>query len=197
MDVKVVFTVIASTLVFVGYGPYIIDTLKGKTKPHAYSWLIGCIVTAISVAGQVYGRAGIATVVLVLVTLLSFTILLLSFRYGVWKGTKLDKICLAFCLLALPLWVISKNPLTTVVLVNLIDAVAFIPTLTKAYRYPYTETMFSYQMNVIRFALVIVAVRHYSLVNLMYPVTWFVCNLVFVVLISSRRRNGKGMEFAG
>jgi len=197
MDFRTVLTIIASSLVFIGYGPYVRDTLKGKTKPHAYSWLVGVIVTAISAAGQVYGHAGIATLVLVFVTLLTFVILLLSLKYGVRHGTRLDKTCLLFCLLALPFWAVSKNPLVTVVLVNIIDAVGFIPTLTKAHKYPYSETMFSYQMNVIRFALVILAVSHYTLINLMYPVTWFICNSIFVVLISSRRKQGKGMGFAG
>lgn len=59
MNLSVLLTFIASTLVFVGYIPYIIDTVKGETRPHAYSWLIGSLVTAISLAGQIYGKAGI------------------------------------------------------------------------------------------------------------------------------------------
>jgi uncharacterized protein with PQ loop repeat len=37
---KEVIGIIAVIFTFVGYIPYIMDTIKGKTKPHIYSWFI-------------------------------------------------------------------------------------------------------------------------------------------------------------
>lgn len=46
---------IAVILTFVGYAPYIKDTLKGKTKPHVYTWFIWGLVTLIAYGLQVTG----------------------------------------------------------------------------------------------------------------------------------------------
>ncbi len=184
---RVVASAIATILVFVGYIPYIRDILRGKTKPHAYSWGMGLLVTAVSLWGLIVGRAGWAILVLIAILGITGYIFVLSLYRGVRRGTHLDNWCLAICGAAFPLWLVTKNPLYAVLLLNLIDAAAFIPTLTKAYRLPYSETLFSYQMNVIRFALVIVAVQHYTPINLIYPVTWFLCNAVFVGIVSRRR----------
>jgi hypothetical protein len=181
-------SVVATALVFIGYVPYIRDVLRGKTKPHAYTWGMGLLVTAVSLWGLIVGQAGWAALVLFAIVLLTAVIFVLSLRYGVRKGTRLDNWCLGFCLLAFPLWVVTKSPVYAVVLLNLIDAVAFIPTLVKAYRHPYSETLFSYQMNVVRFGLLITALQNYSVLTLAYPVTWFVCNLLFVMVVTERRR---------
>lgn len=46
---------IAVVLTFVGYAPYIRDTIKGKTKPHVYTWFVWGLVTAIAYALQLRG----------------------------------------------------------------------------------------------------------------------------------------------
>jgi hypothetical protein len=116
-------SVVAIALVFIGYVPYIRDVLRGKTKPHAYTWGMGLLVTAVSLWGLIVGQAGWAALVLFAIVLLTAVIFVLSLRYGVRKGTRLDNWCLGFCLLAFPLWVVTKSPVYAVVLLNLIDAV--------------------------------------------------------------------------
>ena len=55
---KLIVGLIASLLVFVGYAPYIKDTLKGKTKPHAYTWFIWAFVTLAVFFFQYNGGGG-------------------------------------------------------------------------------------------------------------------------------------------
>lgn len=52
---KELISTVAVILTFVGYGPYIKDTLKGKTKPHVYTWFIWGLVTLIAYALQLSG----------------------------------------------------------------------------------------------------------------------------------------------
>lgn len=49
---------IAVVLTFVGYVPYIRDTLKGKTKPHVYTWFVWGLVTLAAFALQMSAHAG-------------------------------------------------------------------------------------------------------------------------------------------
>ena len=49
---------VAIIIGFISYLPYFRDIFKGKTKPHAFSWLIWAILTAIGFAGQISDNAG-------------------------------------------------------------------------------------------------------------------------------------------
>ncbi|KKU90276.1 MAG: hypothetical protein UY21_C0025G0011 [Microgenomates group bacterium GW2011_GWA1_48_10] len=51
-QIKNLLGIVATFLVFVGYIPYTRDILKGKTKPHLYSWFLWAFVTWIAFALQ-------------------------------------------------------------------------------------------------------------------------------------------------
>jgi len=51
-EFKNILGIIATVLVFIGYIPYLRDIVKGKTKPHIYSWFLWCFVTLIAFALQ-------------------------------------------------------------------------------------------------------------------------------------------------
>src|SRR5580698_5703228 len=42
----------------ISYVPYFRTIFSGKTKPHAFSWLVWGILTAIAFGGQIVGKGG-------------------------------------------------------------------------------------------------------------------------------------------
>ncbi len=46
-EAKNILAILAVLLTFAGYIPYTKDILKGKTKPHLFSWFLWSFVTAI------------------------------------------------------------------------------------------------------------------------------------------------------
>ena len=88
LTIKYLIGVIAVLLTFVGYVPYIRDTIKGKTKPHVYSWFLWGFVTIIAFALQVSGNAGIGSLVTLAAALVSFVIFALGLRNGKKDITK-------------------------------------------------------------------------------------------------------------
>jgi hypothetical protein len=54
---------IAVLLTFVGYIPYIIDTIKGKTKPHLYTWFVWGVITLAAFTLQLSAGAGVGALV--------------------------------------------------------------------------------------------------------------------------------------
>jgi hypothetical protein len=58
MTYKTVLGAAASVMTLVGYAPYLRNTLAGRTRPHALSWLVWCSITAIAFAGQLVEKAG-------------------------------------------------------------------------------------------------------------------------------------------
>ena len=91
-------------------------------------------------------------------------------------------------LVALGLWVITKQPLVSVILLVVIDMLGFIPTIRKSWNKPYTETLFSYGLSTFRFAIGIYALEAYTAVTYLYPVAWLFANGLFSVLLLVRRK---------
>jgi hypothetical protein len=189
--VKELIGIIAVILTFVGYVPYIRDTLKGKTKPHIYTWFIWGFVTAIAYALQVADHAGPGA----LVTLAAAIVCLFIFAVGLRSGdrdiTKLDTVFLVLAFVALGVWVFAKEPTLSVILLSSVDILGFLPTVRKSWSKPYQETLFSYEMNTFRFALAILALERYTLISSLYPITWIVANGLFSVFLIVRRRQIK------
>lgn len=116
MDLKIFLGLVAVVVGVVGYIPYFRNIFSGKTKPHAFSWLVWGILTTIAFAGQVAGKGGAGTWVTGFTALACFTIVGLSLVKGSRYFPLVDWICLIGCAVALGFWAITDNPLTAIAL---------------------------------------------------------------------------------
>src|SRR3989338_10048409 len=94
---KIVISLIAVLLSFVGYGIYVRDILKGKIKPHTFTFLIWAVASSITWALQVHGGAGVGSWITLAASAICILIFFLCLRYGETNVTKRD---VAFLLLA-------------------------------------------------------------------------------------------------
>ncbi len=194
MTIKDFVGVIAVILTFVGYVPYIRDTIKGNTKPHIYTWFLWSLVTAIAFALQVSAGAGFGAFVTLAAAIVCFVIFLLGLRIGDKDITQSDTILLLLALVAIVIWVFAKQPVISVVLVSSIDMLSFIPTIRKSWNKPHTETLTSYIVNTIRFILALYALKRYTIVTYLYPLTWVLANGLFSIYIYVRRQQTGGLK---
>ena len=190
---KNVIGIVAVILAFIGYIPYIRDTLKGKTKPHIYSWFIWGLVTAIAFALQISDKAGVGSLVTLAAALISFGIFFLGLRYGNKQITKSDKLFFFLALLSIVIWIFAKQPVISVILVSSIDMLGFAPTIRKSWNDPFSETLFSYLLNTFRHGLSIFALANYSIITWLYPVSWSLANGLFSLMLIVRRRQWAGV----
>ncbi len=187
-DLKTTISIITVILTFVGYFPYIRDTLKGKTTPHIYTWFIWALVTAIAFGLQVQAGAGVGSWVTASIVIACFSVFLLGLQSGKKDITKLDTLFLILSFIALFLWLIAKQPVLSVILVSLTDMLGFIPTIRKSWNKPHSETLFLYELNTFRHGLSILALQQYSIVTWLYPATWAIANGLFSVMLIIRRK---------
>ena len=188
VNYKTVISTFAIILTFVGYVPYFRDLLKGKTRPHVFSWLIWGIVTTIIFALQISAGAGVGAYVTLAVAALSFAIFLLSLRNGNRDIKRLDVVFFVLALLSIPLWLIVKQPVLSIILLSTIDMLGFLPTIRKSWNDPYSETLALYVITTFRHALSILGLFEYNIVTMLFPVTWVFANAGFAVLLIVRRK---------
>ncbi len=187
--IKLTFGLIAGALAIGCFLPYFRDIFKRKTTPHTYSWLIWSILQITGVVAIIVGHGGYYGVLGIGIgALFCLSIFVLSFKYGTKNITAIDTFSFIGALLAIVIWIFTKNPLYSVVLISIIDFVGFIPTIRKGYEEPYTETMSTYLMASISDVFAILALSTFSLVTTLYLGTLVFSNALFVVILLYRRR---------
>ncbi len=188
MDIKSSIAVIGIILTVVGYIPYLKDTLSGKTLPHVYTWFIWATVTAIAYALQVSAGAGPGSWITLAVVCVSYLIFILGFKSGKKQIARIDTVFFVLALIALGLWLIARQPVLSIILVATVDMLGFVPTIRKSWNKPYTETLFSYELNTIRHGLSLFALEQYSIVTWLYPLSWTIANGIFSIILILRRK---------
>jgi hypothetical protein len=186
--IKNIIGIVAIALTFIGYAPYFRDLLKGKTKPHIFSWFIWAIVTSIIFALQVSAGAGLGSVVTLAVAVISLLIFILGFKNGNKIIKKVDVVFLVLALLAIPLWLVIKQPVLSIILLSTIDMLGFAPTVRKSWNAPYSETLSLYTITTFRHGLSIVALANYNIVTLLFPSTWVIANALFSIMLIIKRK---------
>lgn len=187
MDQYILFAIASVALATARYGTYLWTIYQGKTKPHAFSWLLWGSVTGIGTFAQFDLNAGPAAWALGFVSVTCLMIAVLSFFIGEKDYTKSDWFALIACLLAIPVWQITQNPVAALVIVIIIDALSYWPSIRKSYNKPDTEPPISYGFAGMRYFLMLFAIPDVTWENLMYPIFLVVTDWGFGVYIVVRR----------
>lgn len=180
--------ILAIILTFVGYAPYLRDLVRGKTKPHVFSWLVWTLTTAIIFALQLNAGGGLGSFVTLAVALISLTVFVLSLRRGEKDIKSIDVAFLVLALIAIPLWLVIKQPVLSILILTGIDILGFAPTIRKSWNAPYSETLSTYQITGVRHALSIIALAQYNIVTMLFPGIWVIANVFFSIMLVLRRR---------
>lgn len=177
----------SGVLIFISVLPYIRDILKGKTKPNSVTWFGWTLLMAIGLFAQINEGASFSVLLLAGDTLATGTVFALSLKRGVAKYTILDKTSLAFGLMAIILWVITKNPLTALVISVVADFIVSVPTLRKAIYDPLSETPSTFFIGAIAAFLGFVSTTQFNLANTLFPIYLLLSN-TFIAVFSLRGR---------
>jgi hypothetical protein len=177
--------------VVVGLGfsiPYIIDILRKKTQPHAYTWLIWSLTQGIGAAGILHGGGGITGYGWWMSTGIAFLVFLLSFRYGTKNITRSDTFVLAAAIIAILAWVGLHEPLLAVILATLIDFLGYIPTFRKSWTEPWREDLLAWVGFIIAPTLSFLSLTEYNFLTSTYVVMTILANLGLSLLLIVRRQ---------
>ncbi|MDB5183146.1 MAG: hypothetical protein JWO47_930 [Candidatus Saccharibacteria bacterium] len=179
----------ATALIIAAYAPYVKDIVRGKTKPHVYSWLISALVTFIAFGLQLSDSAGWGAIPTCVAAVAGLLIFILSLRPGRASITKFDTVFFVIALTAAALWLIADQALLSVILIASVDILAFVPTFRKSWKNPDQETTSTYAVNALRFTLATVAVQHYTFITVLYPLSQAFCDGLFAAFLLLRRHS--------
>lgn len=182
------FAIIAALLAIAGNIPYLIDILKGRVKPHPYTWLVWSIVSCIVFFGQVAKGAGWGALPTGASEIFTIIIFLFSLKYGFKGITRTDTLFLVVALLGLIPWILTKDPTISVIIAVGIDLVAFAPTLRKTWKQPSTETPILYGSNVLRHILALFSLQTYNIATMLHSIAMITANTCMTGIILLRKK---------
>jgi len=178
----------AIALTFAMFVPYVRSIHDGRTKPHAFSWIIWSLGTLVVFCAQLAGHGGLGAWPIGVSGLITTYIAVLAYgKHSDRSITKTDWIFLAVALAALPCWFVTSNPLSAVVLLTAVDLAGFGPTFRAAYHRPHDERIGFYSLGVARNGLAISALEQYSWTTVLFPAAVGVACAAFVAMVAYRR----------
>jgi len=118
----------------------------------------------------------------------NLSIAAISLKYGETFLSRRDKFLLAFAAITIVLWQLSQNDLMAIILVCLIDGIAFYFTFKKSYHKPDEEKLPAYILWTAQLVSFALAVENPTLINLLYPIFLASMECAFVFFIIWRRR---------
>ncbi|MBI5470188.1 hypothetical protein HY968_02600 [Candidatus Kaiserbacteria bacterium] len=159
-----------------------------ETKPHLYTHLVWAIVAFVVFAGQFVSGAGPGSWAIGISAFFLLGTVTLSVKFGTTDITRSDTFALCAALFTIVPWILTNNPLWSVVLATLIDAWAILPTFRKTWNDPYSESLSSWVIAEGKLACAFAALSTYSLTTWFYPVEAFSMNAALITLMFIRRR---------
>lgn len=188
MDYKLIFAGISILLGTYAFFPYLRDTIRGKTQPHSYTWLIWSLTQGTAAVGMFYGGGGIGMLAFAIGAVFVFVTFLFSLKYGTKNITPFDTVLLVVALLAIFLWWYFKDPFISVLLVCIIDIVGYFPSFRKSYQEPWSETVSTWIYFIVGNSFAILALREYNFLTLGYIISISTANLVLIIICVMRRK---------
>lgn len=191
-----IFGVLSTGMIFISRVFYFNGIFRHGAKPHAFSWLIWGTISAVGFAAQVAEGAGPGAWARGFACATCFLLVVIGYMRGDRGYTRGDWITLGVSLAAIPLWMVTKTPLWSVILVCIIDTVGFIPTVRKAWDRPWEEPASGYAFFTAGALLSIFAIERYTPATWLYPVLMVFTNCSMTAYLLIRRNKTEALALA-
>lgn len=174
------FSLVLSVL---GVIPYLYGIIRGKVRPQRMSWFIWTVILALGLWS--YVASGGEDSAWLIVGDLAVTAVV--FGFSLWRGSgggsRLDLVCLGIAIVGITVWQMTGESIIGVSGAMLADAVAMMPTLTKALREPMSESASTFAFSASASVCGILAVGSWNLPVLSYPAYLFIANFTTALTI--------------
>ena len=192
MEYTHILVIISIFISLSGAYSYIIDTIKGNTKPNRVSWIMWTLAPMIGVGAAIQAGGDLWSVVRIFMA--GFTpllVIIFSFlnKNSYWKITLFDALCGAMSLIALFFWIGLENFKYAILIAVIADIFASIPTLIKSWKYPETETVTVYITSLINGLITVPAIVKFDVINSSFQLYLIIINIVLILII--KRNNIK------
>lgn len=165
---------------------YIRDMLKGKSKPNLVTWGLWAFAPLIATGAAISAEADLWATVRIFMSgfsplLVVLTALFISQKY--WKLSAFDYACGILSLFALGAWLAADSPVLAILLAAIADLFATLPTIIKAWKYPETETLYTFFVGLFTASIVIPAIPVWNIENSAFQIYLLLANAALFLCV--------------
>lgn len=191
IDITVFVGRVAGILSLAAFFPYIVATLRRKTRPNRATWFIWTVMGFILGASYYSSGANHTMWVPVSYIIGPFVTVILSLKYGEGGWTRFDRNCLLGAGMSAILWWMFKSPLIALTINLFIDFLGALPTIRKAYHKPEGEDRTAWGLFIAGNTANLFAVERWSFSIAAYPIYMFLASGAIAALVFLRPRGQK------
>ncbi len=186
---KDIFAFIGAFIVLFCTLPYIIDIVKGKTKPNIVTWITWTVLIGIGTAALYASGEINAALFLTGDTLATFAVVIVGLKYGIAKLDRFDMFCMIGAIIGLVLWLVFNSPLIAIIATIVIDFIGTIPTVRHSYLHPQEETYVTFALGIVATIFTLLSLHEYSFSAWVYPAYLLFSNgLLVITIVFGQRR---------
>lgn len=169
--------------------PYLLDIVRGHTKPRLVSWSIWSILVGIASAAAFASHQLPAAVLSACNAVACASVVVLGYKHGDRTLGRLDVVCFVGALLALGLWKVLASAAVAALLAVVTDFLAAVPTFRHAWLRPYEETWEAFALTALGGAFTLLVADFGVLTAIVYPLYLALVDFVItlVLLVSPHR----------
>lgn len=181
---------LSAAIAAIGFLPYVIDTLTGRTRPQRSSWLIWMVLSTVSFFSQAHEGATDSLPFAGVMMSGTLTIFVLSIRRGVGGfAYQQDAWLLLAAAVGLVLWYMTDSAAYALALSISVSLLGGTLTVAKTYRDPYSETLPKWALSFLAAWFAAFSVGELDYVLLAYPLYMVVLNgAVIAASLAGRER---------
>ncbi len=180
--------VLSIAIAVVANGIYFWSVLKGRTRPHAFSWIIWGLITGVTFFAQLSAGAGSGAWAMGVTSIICFIGAFLAVLKGEREIKTSDLVAFFGALAAILLWYFTSDPLNAVIVACGVEMLAFYPTYRKSWSKPGEELAFTYSVDTVKQVISLLAMENYSVTTVLYPSAIILIQGSFIVMLLARRR---------
>ena len=184
---KIIF--FALSLNMLGHILYIRSVIRGQAKPNLASWIPWMLAPLVGVFFQLKAGAGLSVLPVFMAGFGPMIIIIAALlsKNSLWKLKTIDLFCFGFSIFALVLYVLTHNLALSIIFAILSDALAFIPTYIKAWKFPESESVHAYSWAILSNIIGLLIIREWIFTIYSFGIYLVVANGIFVLILYRRK----------
>lgn len=180
------FVILGALLSLIGSLNYVINTIKGNTKPNRATWFLWALAPLIATGAMLSeGVTWQGTLMTFMVGFGPLLVFISSFvnKKSIWKLKPFDYICGSLSVVGTIFWFVTRTGEVAIFFSIIADTLALLPTLVKAWRHPETESWLVFLFASINSLITLLTIKNWDLTHAGFPIYIFIsCTVLFIVI---------------
>lgn len=186
---KTGFLIVGSLITIASVVPYLIDIVKGTTKPNLVSWITWTLLTAIATVAEIAAGEWFTAIFTGAAVIETGSVVVFGLiKKAYVRYTTFDVVCQVAALSGIVLWQIFDSPIIGILGAVIIDFIGALPTVRHAWQKPFEETWQTYALCFVGAVFGVLALSSFTWESLSYPLYLVAINALVTAILLGRRK---------